>query len=327
MGDPSMIVDDVGMSDISEETIVRAVRIALRAVRDEPSRTLGEALDRYEKEHLPHLAPNTQDWRSRAIGRLRSRFGKRAIRGSWLAEANSLFSDVNLTPTSAAMMCNTLGRILNLAQGWKWVDEPHSIGKLGWLRGEGKDLPYKVEDARLVLAAIFDIERQRSKATSRSTCGLRFLALTGWRPSEITNLRWDELRQDGRIAQLARTKGGPQCRVISELAARVIRRRPPKTKSPFVFWGRRNDHGVTKNAMRYTLGQAADIAKVENPGLRRFRYTVATVMANSGVPDLHASKLLGHADIRQTRGYQLAMFEEVKKSADMVALLIGGESC
>jgi integrase len=313
------------MGTLDEAAVIGAVRKALHALREEVGETLGDALTRYEREYLPGLAPATQDWRRRAIVRLRERFGTLPINRDWVPDAHRLHADGQLTSISAAMACNTLGRVLSLAFLWRWVDEPPRIGKLGWIRGEGKDLPYRVEDLKAIFSALSDLERQRkagSRLGSRSTCGLRFLGLTGWRPSEVTWLRWPELLHDGRVAQLPRTKTGPQSRVLSAAAIRVIQRRPRKPNCPYVFWGRRLDHGVTKNAMRATLAIAAKMVGVENPGLRRFRYTTATMLLKGGFSDAHTERLLGHANIRQSRSYQLVMFDELSNTANALADLI-----
>ncbi len=72
-----------------------------------------------------------------------------------------------------------------------------------------------------------DFERVAAKLPESTADAVRFMYATGWRRSEVINLRWENVDRAAQEVQLFQAKAGPEGRVlplVGELAATIERR-------------------------------------------------------------------------------------------------------
>jgi len=129
---------------------------------------------------------------------------------------------------------------------------------------------------------------------------LRFLLVTGQRPGEVTGLRWDEIEEDWWGLPPERMKEGRAHRVpLLPLAQEIIEQAKPFANgTPFVFTSSSKKSskghirpGTLSLALQRHLSELGINASFTPHDLRR---TVRTRLAELGVDDAIAEKVLGH---------------------------------
>jgi integrase len=132
------------------------------------------------------------------------------------------------------------------------------------------------------------------------------LAITGWRSSEVKNLRWAELDLERRVATLGATKTGLSIRPFCSAAIEIIQKQ--ERISEFVFAEARGkirhywlQLGVPKDVTPHTL-----------------RHSFASLAADMGLPDSTIAGLLGHARSSITSRY-IHLDKALIAASDLVA--------
>jgi integrase len=171
-----------------------------------------------------------------------------------------------------------------------------SWGKTG-LPPSSKNTPTRARiatSARAVLAELPDHLRPL----------IQFLAMTGWRVSEATSLRWAQVDFAGGMVRLevGTTKTGAgrifPFAALPQLAA-LIQERREKTSAlehergticPWVF----NWNGREIRSFHYAWREACKRARVPDRLVHDLRRTAARNLVRSGVPERTAMALMGH---------------------------------
>ncbi len=157
----------------------------------------------------------------------------------------------------------------------------------------------------------------RAAGTWQIDVGIRLLAMTGCRVSEIAKLKWAEVDEAGGRLNLAETKEGPSMRPIGK-AVRKLLAGLPHHEGPHVL-------GSPRLAGRpfLGLGQAfqrlvkqADLADV-TPHVMRHSY--ASIAGDLGYPEAVIAALLGHAGGTVTARYVHPLDATISAAADRVA--------
>jgi integrase len=137
------------------------------------------------------------------------------------------------------------------------------------------------------------------------------LAVTGWRSSEVKNLRFSEVDLERRVATLGDTKTGVSVRPLSGAAVEIIKRQG--AKGEYVF---EHEHASPIGNLRsrwIKLGMLEDVTP------HVLRHSVASLAADMGLPDHQIAGLLGHARQGITSRYMHLGDKALLDASDLVA--------
>lgn len=128
---------------------------------------------------------------------------------------------------------------------------------------------------------------------------IRFLANTGLRATEFTNLTWRDISADLKILTVSNGKGRKRRFVPLNIICRDILSKYPRDES--------DDQpiGLIKNIRRRNsvtqlIERAAKRAGIRCCGANSLRHLFATELLRRGVPISHVAQLLGHSSIKTT---------------------------
>ncbi len=137
------------------------------------------------------------------------------------------------------------------------------------------------------------------------------LAVTGFRSSEVKNLRWDECDLERSIVTLGDTKTGVSVRPLSDVAISIIKRRT-KNGSEYVF---NHEHGKPIGNLRSRwLKLNMDSTIVPHV----LRHSFASLAADLGLADSTIAGMIGHKQQSVTSRY-LHLDRALVSAANIVA--------
>ena len=146
-----------------------------------------------------------------------------------------------------------------------------------------------------------EVERlKRACKTAREIALVNFLRSTGCRISEVVALNWVDVDLT-HMAVKVLGKGNKERTVfIDEITAESLKEyfAEREDSNPALFIGKRGR--MTSNGVRALLNQIGERANVEHVHPHRFRRTLATMLADRGMPIQEVAAILGHANINTT---------------------------
>jgi integrase len=217
--------------------------------------------------------------------------------------------------TAAVRAVGLLGGMLTYAKEAGYLDHnpAHGIRKPADSRRSFRLAP---EGYRALGEGLEAAERQGEHW--QAIAGIRLLALTGCRRSEILNLKWSEVDFEGSCLRLGDTKTGASIRPLPVSAHTILRRL--KRDSDFVFpgisRGDRSYASVFPKAWRRIVG-----TDYSPHGLR---HAYASAAHELGLGELTIKALLGHAPIGVTSGYIVTADTLVLSAAEKVSRYVDG---
>jgi integrase len=138
----------------------------------------------------------------------------------------------------------------------------------------------------------------------------QFLALTGWRSSEVMNLRRSEVDFARRTATLGDTKTGASMRPLAHRAIEVL----VKTTSGDLFFPSISGKVYSAYAHEFEL-----LAPAPDVTPHVLRHSFASLANDLGFTDATVAAMLGHANQTMTGRYQHSADAVLLKAADTVA--------
>ena len=133
---------------------------------------------------------------------------------------------------------------------------------------------------------------------------IQFLASTGCRVSEMTQLNRDDVHLD-KLECVVHGKGNKERTVfLSEVAGEMIRKylQTRNDDDEALFIGVRHER-LQPGGVREMLNTLAEKAGVEHVHPHKFRRTLATELTRRGMPIQEVAKILGHEKIDTTMKY------------------------
>jgi integrase len=176
------------------------------------------------------------------------------------------------------------------------------------------------DDEIKLLWAVLELENKKVDIYHVSKLALKMILLTGQRPGEVTGMRFDEIDDDDfwNIPADRRKSGDPNRVPLNEMALDVVEQAKTYSgSSKFVF---QSSHKKKKPIQRHALSRA--IARHwEEVGFEvkwtphDLRRTLRTRLAEIGVSDIVAERLLGHKLQGMLAVYSQHGYDEEKRQA------------
>lgn len=127
---------------------------------------------------------------------------------------------------------------------------------------------------------------------------LRLLMLTGARPSEIEQLKWDEVDFHNQCLRLHETKTGYSQRPLSAEALAILRAQPRQGNTRYIFPAVHGDGFFSRSKAFWN--EARKRANLPHVSRYDARHMVATLALGSGADIASVAAIMGHATPRTT---------------------------
>jgi len=145
---------------------------------------------------------------------------------------------------------------------------------------------------------------------------------TGMRRGEMFKLKWNHIDFEKGFINIVDPKGGPDQKIPLNDATRKLLKLHIKTKSQFVFPGRKGRQRVDINKAVNAIKKEAGLPKNFRP-LHGLRHFYASMLASSGQVDLYTlQKLLTHKSPIMTQRYAHLRDEALKKASNLAGEII-----
>jgi integrase len=274
----------------------------LKELRHGP--TVAELCDEYQKRANGKKVSTLKSDASRIATHIRPKLGKLKV-ASITSEVVENFMH-SLSPGSAKRVTGLLGAIFSFAvkRGMRETNPVHGIEKPAdvKLMRRLSDLEYEQLGTALNGGA---------SVAPIALSVIKLLALTGWRTSEIKDLKWAELDLPRRVATLGDTKSGLSIRPLSEITVKLLEAQP--RNDAFVFSYERGRPISNLRPHWLKLGMAKDVTP------HSLRHSFASLAADLGLADHTIAGLLGHSRQSITSRYMHLADKALIEAADLVA--------
>lgn len=145
-----------------------------------------------------------------------------------------------------------------------------------------------------------------------AACFLLLLAYTGARKSEISNMRWGDIRGD--VVELSEHKtdntGDARRIYLPEVCQEILRTLPRGDLDDYVL-GVRNPRALFETICRE--------AQIVDLRIHDLRHNFASVGANAGMSLQEVGKLLGHRSTQTTQRYAHLFDEKLRSGAQLIS--------
>ena len=150
----------------------------------------------------------------------------------------------------------------------------------------------------------------------QAAAAIRLLLFTGARSSEITDLRWDWIRDTRAV--LPDSKTGPKSIQLPPPARAVLNGLPRAGR--FVFPNKRGDAAMKDLGLRWQ--KLRGLAGLDAVRLHDCRHTFASHAVMSGLDLYTVGRLLGHADTASTERYAHLADEHIREAAGRISGIV-----
>jgi len=151
---------------------------------------------------------------------------------------------------------------------------------------------------------------------------MKMALYTGMRRGELFKLKWKDVDFGRGFIHIRDPKGGPDQKIPLNDAARELLQSHSKTRSQFVFPGRKGRQRTDINHQVNKIKEDAGLPKDFRP-LHGLRHTYASMLASSGQVDMYTlQKLLTHKSPLMTQRYAHLRDETLKKASNLAGSII-----
>lgn len=151
---------------------------------------------------------------------------------------------------------------------------------------------------------------------------MKMVIFTGMRRGELFKLKWHDIDFHRGIIRIKNPKGGPDQKIPLNDAARRVLDSQLKTKSSFVFPGRKGRQRKDINKAVNKIKTKAGLPRDFRP-LHGLRHAYASMLASSGQVDMyHLQRLLTHKSPQMTQRYAHLRNEALRKASNLVEKII-----
>jgi len=151
---------------------------------------------------------------------------------------------------------------------------------------------------------------------------MKMVLFTGMRRSECFRLKWEDIDLEKGFIKLVGPKGGVDQKIPLNNEARRLINNHPRTKSEYVFPGRKGNQRTDIKHQVNKIRNDAGLPK-EFRALHGLRHVYASMLASSGQVDMYTlQKLLTHKSPLMTQRYAHLRDETLKNASNLAGELI-----
>lgn len=268
--------------------------------------TVVDLWERFETEFAPQridIGRMTErtltEYRKAARRHLLPALGKRKVAEVRRSDIERMVGPMASTPSARNRLLALASRLFSLAELWEWRPQASNPAK-GVMRAREDARDRVLSDGELTALgqALDDLQERHPVAV----VAIKVAGVSGWRISEVLNLRWADINFERGMATLASTKTGRQVRPLPSMALDLLAGMPRINGVDWVFSIRR---GVPARYphVRRVFAQAVEAAGLQDVRMHDLRRSIATRAAASGISLPVLRDVLGHAQITMAARY------------------------
>lgn len=252
----------------------------------------------FDANHIAEKKRTTQwDYRGRIKRRIMPEFGNLLVEDITRQQIRDWHRKRKDHPVDTNRDLAVLSKMLSFAVEMDWIQLNPCMG-IPRFKEHARDTWLDEQDLPKFKTALAKFGGPHADA-------IRFMALTGWRVSEVRSLTWDEVDLGRLTVRLGDTKTGAQVRWLDQDAAAILERQPHRVGYAF---SKRRGYALDVKHINATLGDICTAAGIERITCHTLRRTAATWAAISGA---------GTHELRETFGWATtAMADRYVKKAE-----------
>jgi integrase len=279
----------------------------------EPARTFDDMMLRFTSEHLPDLAPSSQERYIISAQHMVPHFSGLYLHQVTLTKLDQFISYRRREGASASTVRRDLACLSSAyrsAIGWGWADA-NPVKMMDKRR-------VKVGDPRTRYLTREEFDRLIEAASPYLRPAIAFAVHTGLRREEQLSLTWDQVHYGRREVFVPVTKTGtPRTVPLTDGAIAALRSIARHISAPWVFC---TGEGERYRRLTRGLAGAARRAGIEDLRWHDLRRTCGSWLLQSGVDIFRVSRWLGHKTVAVTeRSYAFLNIADLHDAAQMSA--------
>jgi integrase len=293
-----------------------------------------DAVDRFEREHLPKLKPTTQSTYGSALKLVRAGFKNRPVRSIVYGDVRDFHESLSDRARQANVAVSLAGIVLDRCEAWGLRDlntNPVTVlRKSGWTPNPEKERQRPLGDDELARlgGALRAMETTLGKdglpkESPFPIAAVRLLLMTGKRLREILDLRWDQIDLPRRTIVWEDSKTGHMEAPLNDATLAILQGLPRVTGNPFVLPGAEQGKPIqdlTKFWRR--LLKAAGIVNLTRHDLRHAHGNEA---GGLGLNLQIVALLLGHHDPHTSGRYSKPTQHPGLEASEQVSQALAGK--
>lgn len=278
--------------------------------------------DRYLAEHVAlHNKASTQREFKRVVERdIRPKLGKRKVAEISRRDALELQQAHRARPYQANRILAILSKMFSLAEVWELRPMDSNPCRRIQRQKEAKRERFLAADELARLGAALAAAEAAGRLRAGTLAGVRLLALTGCRLSEILTLRWSDVDLARGLLSLREENAKAGARVVPLGRAAVALLEQLQVEGREFVLEDAAGWRPSVNVMEHAWGVLREAAKLTNARLHDLRHTVGTYAG--GFSAFVVRDLLGHKTLAMTGRYVERDVSPVQAAADSVSARI-----
>jgi|GEM_PF-2439954 len=247
------------------------------------------------------VAPSTFKEYERVLeSRVLPKLGRLALVELTRADVEALHKSMVNTPIRANRMLGVLKAMLFKAEDWEVIPRGSNPASRVKMNKEDPRQHYFTDDEQERVFAAIEMARQQMLKSKSAFDAITLLFFTGCRPSEVLNLKWDDIDTSAGTAILHNTKTGEARLMLSSPAIEFLHSIAPQARTGWVFEG--PVPGQRLKTLTKPWKRICDLANLPGACLKDIRHTVGTYLAREG--GLYTAQvILRHTSPKTTMRY------------------------